>query len=264
MAVVLKKNTFLQEKKEQVNQAINYKQQAVKDIIKGENSIKTSLKILASGWKNFIVFLILIPLTAHNPELLMLTLFFLLVVAVLTIGYTKRPAEDKAWELKHEVVSKQYKLKPWEQGLEGEQTVAKELEKLPDSYYVIHDVIAEWKGRKAQIDHVVIGPTGVFAIETKSLGGDLRPHPDGWLQARTLIKSPQRQSQYGANILSKFLEHKVQAVVTLTNSRARWLGGHDPICPVIYSPQLTSYILNQPQILQDTPALVKRTMDLLP
>ncbi len=65
------------------------------------------------------------------------------------------------------------------QGASGEQQALDELKKLPDSYNVINNVqlrflkpIYNPRSRQriytAQADHVVLGPTGVFLIETKN------------------------------------------------------------------------------------------------
>lgn len=54
-------------------------------------------------------------------------------------------------------------------GYLGERTVAEALAPLlRESYYVYHDLPAEAGDRKFNIDHVVVGPTGIFAIETKT------------------------------------------------------------------------------------------------
>jgi hypothetical protein len=52
-------------------------------------------------------------------------------------------------------------------GILGEEAVADVLAGLPSSYWVLHGV---WTGH-GDVDHVVIGPTGVFAIETKAWQG---------------------------------------------------------------------------------------------
>ena len=50
-------------------------------------------------------------------------------------------------------------------GYEGELITAQELHKLmPEGNYVYHDFPAD----NFNIDHVVVGPAGVFAIETKA------------------------------------------------------------------------------------------------
>ena len=54
----------------------------------------------------------------------------------------------------------------WRIGAEGERLTARTLQKLPASYRVLHDL--PMPRSKANIDHVVIGPTGVFSVETKN------------------------------------------------------------------------------------------------
>jgi hypothetical protein len=54
-------------------------------------------------------------------------------------------------------------------GLAGERAVADELEVLKASgYHIFHDVPAQGAKDAFNLDHVVVGPTGVFAIETKA------------------------------------------------------------------------------------------------
>lgn len=67
------------------------------------------------------------------------------------------------------------KIRALKQGAEGERAVGQFLDRLRgDGYQVFHDVLAEG----FNLDHVVIGPTGVFTVETKTwskpAGGDAR------------------------------------------------------------------------------------------
>src|SRR5690606_7720861 len=58
------------------------------------------------------------------------------------------------------------KIRTTRLGLLGEQSVAEQLQSLwTDGYRIFHDVPGdgEWN-----VDHVVVGPAGVFAIETKA------------------------------------------------------------------------------------------------
>jgi hypothetical protein len=58
----------------------------------------------------------------------------------------------------------------WSQGAEGEEAVGQVLEGLADhGWGVIHDV----SFGRGNIDHVVVGPGGILAIETKSHGGKI-------------------------------------------------------------------------------------------
>jgi hypothetical protein len=54
----------------------------------------------------------------------------------------------------------------WAVGADGEEEVAWRLRKLGDGWHVIHSVPVGEKG--ADIDHVVIGPAGVFTLNTKN------------------------------------------------------------------------------------------------
>lgn len=54
----------------------------------------------------------------------------------------------------------------WATGAAGERATGRTLEGLPDGYEVRHDV--RMPGSRANIDHVVIGPSGAFTIETKN------------------------------------------------------------------------------------------------
>jgi hypothetical protein len=60
-----------------------------------------------------------------------------------------------------------------ERGADGEQRTAEVLARLGRDWVVFHDL--RWPGRyRANIDHVVIGPTGVYVIDSKNWSGDVR------------------------------------------------------------------------------------------
>jgi Nuclease-related domain len=52
-------------------------------------------------------------------------------------------------------------------GISGEEAVADALAGLPSTYWVLHGVSTG----HGDVDHVVVGPTGVFALETKAWDG---------------------------------------------------------------------------------------------
>lgn len=54
-------------------------------------------------------------------------------------------------------------------GAVAEESVGAELEKLDERFHVIHDVVVG----PGNIDHVVIGPAGLFVVETKSHRGQV-------------------------------------------------------------------------------------------
>jgi len=58
----------------------------------------------------------------------------------------------------------------WATGAQGEQRTAQFLDPLAaEGFFILHD--RKIPGSPANIDHIVIGPTGVFVIETKNIAG---------------------------------------------------------------------------------------------
>jgi hypothetical protein len=64
--------------------------------------------------------------------------------------------------------------KAWERGAVGEELMARRLADLPDTFRVLHD--RRIRGTRANIDHIAIGPTGVWVIDAKRYVGK-RPVP---------------------------------------------------------------------------------------
>src|SRR6266404_805044 len=67
--------------------------------------------------------------------------------------------------------------KQWRKGAIGECMVADVLGALSDEYWIINDVTTA----SGNLDHIVVGPTGVFAIETKNWRGTVTADGDGEL-----------------------------------------------------------------------------------
>ena len=63
----------------------------------------------------------------------------------------------------------------WRTGASGERITGLWLGRLPEGWFVFHDVPVGARG--ANVDHVVIGPGGVFTINTKNLTGSIRVNP---------------------------------------------------------------------------------------
>lgn len=74
----------------------------------------------------------------------------------------------------------------WAQGAVGEELMARRLEDLPETFRVLHD--RRIPGTRANIDHIVIGPPGVWVIDSKRYknkrptlqvdGGIIRPRTE--------------------------------------------------------------------------------------
>lgn len=57
----------------------------------------------------------------------------------------------------------------WQRGTDGETVVGKILATLPDEFHVINDL--KTPGENSNLDHVVVGPTGVFVLDAKNWRG---------------------------------------------------------------------------------------------
>jgi len=85
------------------------------------------------------------------------------IAALVAIGYL-------AWQ----VMRWRPQLKRLRQALDGERVVGEYLERLrADGYQVFHDLV----GEGFNVDHVIVGPGGVFTIETKTWSKPVRGEP---------------------------------------------------------------------------------------
>jgi hypothetical protein len=141
----------------------------------------------------------------------------------------------------------------------GEDTVIKILKGLDDSYYLVNDIVLP--SSKGNIDHVLLTPKGIFAIETKNWDGKIICNSDKW---RTRSKktffckyfkadgSPSRQAISNAFKLSEFIKSElfhdtfrvwVEGLVVFTNPNAT-LELKDPSVRILRSSELIDYIKN--------------------
>jgi len=81
-----------------------------------------------------------------------------------------------------------------------------------ENYAVFHDITVEFNGRKAQIDHLVIGRLGVFVLESKFYSGN--PHIDdngNWTiyygKKAVPIPSPVKQNENHIVVLKDIFEN---------------------------------------------------------
>jgi hypothetical protein len=69
----------------------------------------------------------------------------------------------------------------WRVGADGEETIGAKLEKLTrDGWYVLHSVPVGTRG--SDIDHIVIGPGGVFTVNTKK-----HPGKKVWVSSKAVL-----------------------------------------------------------------------------
>jgi hypothetical protein len=101
------------------------------------------------------------------------------------------------------------KRRIWSKGAKGEKIVAKKLRKLPKKYTAIRDVKIPNLG--GEIDHVVVGPTGIYIIETKNYKPTYIPDEDCWYHTsgRVSPQNPAKQVKLQVSKLNDFLKHKL-------------------------------------------------------
>jgi hypothetical protein len=69
-------------------------------------------------------------------------------------------------------------VRSWQRGAQGERRTARLLDRLVrDGYVVFHDLAVP--GSPANVDHLVIGPSGVFVIDSKQWIGQVHQGADG-------------------------------------------------------------------------------------
>jgi len=93
-------------------------------------------------------------------------------------------------------------------GVEGENMVTQVLKsKLNDNYYLVNDVLyINDRGNKENIDHVVLGPKGVFAIETKHYRGKVTCKGSFWQVPFPFGRSPSSQAKGNAYWVNKTIK----------------------------------------------------------
>lgn len=67
-------------------------------------------------------------------------------------------------------------------GLKGQQRMNQVLALLDDRYYLINNL--KLPGRADDVDHIIVGPNGVFAVETKNHRGRIFLQQDQWYQTK--------------------------------------------------------------------------------
>lgn len=121
-------------------------------------------------------------------------------------------------------------------GVKGEEATSEILNHLPDDFTVIANLTISFEGNKSELDHIIIGPTGVFVIETKNLNGTIYGNEEekDWEQHKIgrkggeyskVFYSPIKQVNTHVFRLSSYLKQQgagswVQGMVYFSNPQA--------------------------------------------
>jgi hypothetical protein len=121
----------------------------------------------------------------------------------------------------------------YRKGSEGEEQVRKTLSALDNTYYLLNDV--KFSGAYANVDHIILAPSGIFVIETKNYTGKIVCKGDSWPRLtkygwRNDLRNPSAGVRYNAwtiygivMSLEKFKESRgiwIQGIVVFVNKDA--------------------------------------------
>ena len=145
-------------------------------------------------------------------------------------------------------------------GISGEEAVADALAGLPSSYWVLHGVSTG----HGDVDHVVIGPTGVFALETKAWDGKFyrsrgQLYCNGKPAEHVLRQARGAAGQVRELLLAAGIDEWVEAVVvaaraSVSRSPVRFRKSY-----VISIKDLVGFVTDRPQSLSSSTVLQAKT-----
>lgn len=143
----------------------------------------------------------------------------------------------------------------------GEGIVSLLLKFIPDSYILFNNAFIPTKipGRLTEIDHLIIGPAGVFLVELKTWKGSFSAHRDRWQRREgnrwvAISSSPSSQSAYHLQMFRQWIvtevddlpEDCISAPVVFTV--AQWVGVTQCAVPVLHGIQPLFSVLNNSPI----------------
>jgi hypothetical protein len=137
----------------------------------------------------------------------------------------------------------------WSVGKQGELAVSEALKDLPNDYVLLNDLMLP-DGR-GNVDHLVMGPNGLFVIETKNYSSFVKCVGDDWFvngrKTRSLSKQAKRNAIAVRENLAAVFKGQgnrlpfVTAVLVFAREDSR-LTIKDPTVPVLRSSELAEFI----------------------
>jgi Nuclease-related domain len=148
-------------------------------------------------------------------------------------------------------------------GILGEEAVAEALTGLPSSYLVLHGLPTG----HGDVDHVVIGPTGVFALETKAWEGSFyrsrgQLYSNGKPADHVLRQARGAAGQVRQLLLAAGINEWVEAVVVATRASVSRSPARFQKVYVVSIKDLVDFITDQRRSLSSSTVLqAKTTLD---
>jgi hypothetical protein len=111
--------------------------------------------------------------------------------------------------------------KAWRRGAKGERLTARRLRRLGRGWTIFHDLAIP--GSRANVDHLVIGPPGVFLIDSKHYRGRLTLTPDGTLwHGRYTLTHVLATARWEADVISQVLGATVTPMLCVHGAPLPW------------------------------------------
>jgi hypothetical protein len=129
----------------------------------------------------------------------------------------------------------------WRRGARGERHTARLLDRLTgDGYVVFHD-LAVPGNTSANVDHLVIGPTGVFVIDSKQWTGSVHQSPDGlaWHNHYPLERTLETV-RWEAQIIGRLLGTRMHPLLCVHGAHVQGGGLHTEGVAIVPASQLRS------------------------
>lgn len=194
----------------------------------------------------------------------LLLLLVLLYAFVKAVSYSTYASLEEEWKRRY---------RRQQSGKEGEETVANELAFLPREYKVLHRLFVTAPGRERgqEIDHVIIGPNGVFHLETKNDYGKIIITDEGdWIIKRGTrraegMKNPLSQIRRHQTVLREYLAEAfpgedvpLYGAVVLARAETILEGAQRSPLPVLRADRLHEFITGMPATRRLSQQLIER------
>jgi hypothetical protein len=140
----------------------------------------------------------------------------------------------------------------WAKGCKGEELVAKQLRKLGPDWSVLHSIEVGTTG--TDIDHLLIGPGGVFSVNTKNhLGKRVWVHTDVVKvngQSRDYPRASEHEARKASRILTAACGFPVAVTgVVVILASALEFGGHPTDVEVVGRKDVVRWLRSRPVVL---------------
>ena len=138
----------------------------------------------------------------------------------------------------------------WRRGAKGERRTARRLRRLGRGWTVFHDLAIP--GSRANADHLVLGPPGVFLIDSKNYRGRLTLSPEGSLwYGHHPLTGVLATVRWEAAVLSQALGTSVNPMLCIHGAQLPWGELMAEGVPVLAAGRVTTTLRALPPLLNE-------------